>query len=668
MTTTTLERPASPVPAEELPDVASQQRRGNLLIIDDEEEIRKTLYRQFRKDYNVFTAASAEEGGRMMQTQEIHVVISDQRMPGGTGVEFFRIIRHKSPDATRLLLTGYADINAVIQAINNGEVFRYLTKPWNPDELQAIVREAFDKYWLIVDNRRLQEQQRTANLELEERVQARTSELTRANELLQTEVQQRRQIEAALRQAKEAAEAASRAKSTFLATMSHELRTPMNAILGFSQLLLRDPTLTVSQQHQLTRINRGGTSLMEILNDILEIVRVESGRVGLTPSTTDLHGLLDNLERMFRLRAQAKHLRFHVERHSDLPRGILADEIKLCQILTNLLSNAVKFTPAGGEIIWRMRSSSEPDGTLRLYGEVEDTGVGISPADLQRLFERFFRTETGKDLAGGIGLGLAISLKYVKLMGGELTASSEIGRGSVFQFDVRVERADEALAVAKTEPQPQVLYLLPGSPACRVLVADDQSDNCDLVADILAPLGFDIRTARDGAEAVAICQDWAPQLAILDLRMPVMDGCEAARRIRADHGSAVRILAMSAYVFAENQQRALDAGADVFMQKPFQVVDLLGRIKQLTGVDYVYGESPAAEAGAESVTSGDTCQVPRELVSQLREATSRAKYAQMLALVGQVAVLNESLGNRLRTLVRRFDYEAIQTLLSQEEA
>ena len=520
----------------------------------------------------------------------------------------------------------------------------------------------------ITEQKRAKEALQKAHDELEQRVKERTSELTRANELLQAEVQQRRQIEAALRQAKEAAEAASRAKSTFLATMSHELRTPMNAILGFSQLLLRDPTLTVSQQHQLTRINRGGTSLMEILNDILEIVRVESGRVDLTPSTTDLHGLLDNLERMFRLRAQAKHLRFHVERHADLPRGILADEIKLRQVFTNLLSNAVKFTPAGGEIIWRMRSSSEPGGTLRLYGEVEDTGVGISPADLQRLFERFFRTETGKDLAGGIGLGLAISLKYVKLMGGELTASSEIGRGSVFRFDVRVERADEALAVAKSEPQPQVLHLLPGSPACRVLVADDQSDNRDLVADILAPLGFEIRTARDGAEAVAICQDWAPQLAILDLRMPVMDGCEAARRIRADHGSAVRILAMSAYVFAENQQRALDAGADVFMQKPFQVVDLLGRIKQLTGVDYVYGESLAAEAGAESVTSGDTSQVPRELVGQLREATSRANYAQMLALVEQVAVLNASLGDRLRTLVRRFDYEAIQTLLSQEEA
>jgi CheY-like chemotaxis protein len=215
-----------------------------------------------------------------------------------------------------------------------------------------------------------------------------------------------------------------------------------------------------------------------------------------------------------------------------------------------------------------------------------------------------------------------------------------------------------------------VLHLLPGQPACRVLVVDDQQENRDLLEQMLVPVGFELRTANDGAEAVALCKEWLPQLVVLDLRMPVMDGFETARQIRAEHGSTVKIIALSAGVFAENQRMALDAGADMFLGKPFQEGDLLERIKQLTGVDYVYrdveSEKPAdlSESERELPTAVEIGQLPAELVNQLREATSRADYDQMLALVEQMAVHNETISRQLRQLVERFDYNTLLKVLA----
>ena len=221
-------------------------------------------------------------------------------------------------------------------------------------------------------------------------------------------------------------------------------------------------------------------------------------------------------------------------------------------------------------------------------------------------------------------------------------------------------------------PAPRVLHLLPGL-TCRVLVADDQPDNCELLKQLLVPFGFEVHTAKDGAEAVTQCQAWSPHVVLLDLRMPVMDGYEAAQRIRAVHGPAVKIIALSASVFSENQQRALAAGADAFITKPVREADLLAQIKRLTGLDYVYDDLGTAEAtpSTESVTASssaeDLRQLPRELKDQLLKATCCAHYGQMLALVEQVAALKPSLGDRLSKLVKRFDYKALQAILSQAD-
>jgi PAS domain S-box-containing protein len=476
-----------------------------------------------------------------------------------------------------------------------------------------------------------------------------------------------------LHRAKEAAEAANRAKSTFLANMSHEIRTPMNAILGFSQVLSRDPALAPPQRQQLTTISRSGEHLIAIINDILEMARIESGRVQLNPTELDLYQLLDDLQRMFSLRAQAKDLRFRIERQGAVPRCVLGDESKLRQVLINLLGNAMKFTPRGGAVTLRLDAETASDGHVRLRGEVQDSGCGIALPDLPHLFEPFYQAASARYVAGGTGLGLPISREFVQMMGGQVTVTSQLGAGSTFGFEVQVALAAEDGLPASAAPTPRALHLLPERPPCRLLIVDDQAENRDLLDNLLAPLGFELRTAGDGAEAVAQCLEWQPHLVLLDLRMPVMDGFEAARRIRAAQGATVKIIAVSASVFADSQEQAVSAGADLFVPKPFRDCELLECIRRLTGVDYVYADGEAATRAAVTSalplpTAAATRALPADLVQRLHDATVRAEFEQMLALTDLVAAQDEALGRQLRQLVDRYDYATLQQVLSQNES
>src|SRR5579863_5985074 len=363
------------------------------------------------------------------------------------------------------------------------------------------------------------------------------------------DVTERKRYEQSLQQA-------NRAKSVFLANMSHEIRTPMNAILGFSQLMLRDRDLTARQSQYLGTINRSGEHLLALINDILEMSKIEAGRTTLNSSTFDLPVLLKDLEMMFRVRTDEKKLSFSVEMIGDVPQYIVTDINKLRQVFINLLGNAVKFTEQGG-IGLRVRADREGATGHRLRVEVEDTGQGISPDDQANLFRHFEQTKTGQEAGTGTGLGLAISREFVRLMGGAITLTSQVGKGSVFVIHLPLKEGEAQAVQAKDKPR-HVLRLQPGQAMCRVLIADDIEDNRQLLAQLLAPVGFEIRLATNGAEAVQEFEEWRPHLILMDFRMPVMDGHEAIRRIRnMAGGEKTKIIAVTASAMDDNRQELM---------------------------------------------------------------------------------------------------------------
>ena len=470
------------------------------------------------------------------------------------------------------------------------------------------------------------------------------------------DVTERKRYEQSLQQA-------NRAKSVFLANMSHEIRTPMNAILGFSQLMLRDQDLTPRQCQYLGTINRSGEHLLALINDILEMSKIEAGRTTLNPSTFDLPVLLKDLEMMFRVRTDEKKLSFSVEMIGDVPQYIVTDINKLRQVFINVLGNAVKFTEQGG-IGLRVRADREGATGPFLRVEIEDTGPGISPDDQDKLFRHFEQTKTGQQAGTGTGLGLAISREFVRLMGGDITVNSQVGKGSVFVIHLPLKEGEAQAVQAKDKPR-HVLRLQPGQATCRVLIADDIEDNRQLLAQLLAPVGFEIRLATNGAEAVQEFEEWRPHLILMDFRMPVMDGHEAIRRIRAMAGGEdPKIIAVTASAMDENRQELMEIGADDFISKPFREAELFQKIHAHVGVEYVYAEHPTAAAQEEAaeLTPESLAGWPQDLIDPMREAVITADLDQLLAKIQEVEARDPRIAQGLRRLAEGFQYQKLLDL------
>jgi PAS domain S-box-containing protein len=473
-----------------------------------------------------------------------------------------------------------------------------------------------------------------------------------------------------LKEAEEAAEAASRAKSTFLANMSHEIRTPMNAILGFTQLLQRDPSLNAEQRASLNTIGRSGEHLLALINDILEMSKIEAGRTTVNPVGFDLHALIDDLAMMFKIRTDEKNLLFLVEKPDDLPRFILADVGKLRQVLINLLGNAVKFTTQGG-ITLRVTSTKHGSIALRLITEVEDTGAGIAPEDLGKVFEYFEQAGAGAASEGGTGLGLAISREYVRLMGGDISVTSQPRKGTLFHFEIDARE----LAGEQIKPPPRrrrVLGLRPGQPAFRILLVDDKEENRHFLRALLQAAGFTTREAVNGLEAVKLFEEWQPHLILMDVRMPVMDGYEATRLIKAtEKGRHTPVIAVSASVFYENREQILRTGADDFIGKPYREDDLFQKLADWLHAEYDYTEQEEVngakvnEAMPISLMSESLSKLPPEILEQIRKAAAGGYQDRLLALIDQVATFDAGLSGELRNLAIAFQYEKLNDLMKE---
>jgi signal transduction histidine kinase/DNA-binding response OmpR family regulator len=506
---------------------------------------------------------------------------------------------------------------------------------------------------------------------LDERVKTRTQELEQANRKLQREVEERTKAE-------EAAEEANKAKSMFLANMSHEIRTPLNAILGFAQLLLRDAQLRPEQRRSVETVYRSGEHLLRLLNDILEMSKIEAGRMVLQIENFDLRALLDDLEAMFRVLTRSKGISLEIVLDRDAPRWIRADEQKLHQVLNNLLGNAVKFTDQGGVVARigarpRTEQGREGPTTYDLLVEVEDTGPGVPENARRSVFAHFEQLGSSGRRKGGAGLGLAIAKAYVELMGGSIDVQSQPGQGSVFSFTVPVLQgeADKGRAGDRLG---RPTCLQPGQGEIRVLVVDDNEVNRELLVRLLEQAGFTVKEAESGRQACSFYDSWRPRLVLLDMIMPEVDGFGVLEYIRGTAGAgAAPVIAVTASVLQSEKERVLAAGAVAFLKKPFKAEELFQLLEEHLGVAFqdeeprAEGEPSAARTGGE-IDPGQLGRLPAELVASLREAALRLDVDGLREQLNGLGPEYAALAAGLLELVDAFRLQELQVLLQGEKS
>jgi signal transduction histidine kinase/DNA-binding response OmpR family regulator len=499
----------------------------------------------------------------------------------------------------------------------------------------------------LAQSRRDQEELQQYKQDLEQLVEQRTAELVVA---------------------RDQALAASHAKSAFVANMSHELRTPLNAILGFSNLL-RERGASEQQRHDLDIINRSGEHLLGLINNVLDVAKVEAGRSELEISPCDLGRLIEEVQNMVEPRALQKGLTLQVE-VPQAPLFVRTDPPRLRQVLINLLGNAVKFTDRGS-VTFRMKAAPAIEsGEVILTFEVEDTGEGITSADQALIFDPFVQTSPEKRQEG-TGLGLAISRQIIELMGGTIGVESTRGQGSCFRVEIKVERARES-EINRGPNLDRVTALAEGQPEYRILIVEDQHENWMVLERMLANAGFQVRVAENGAQGVQQFREWRPQFIWMDLRMPVMDGIEATRRIRAcEGGREVKIAAVTASGYASRRSEILAGGMDDYVRKPYRPAEIFECMARHLGVRYVVSEGSARpdNGRAGELTAEDLAALPDELRTELRDALITLNPAPISTAIERISRENRALGLILARYANGYSYSRIfDALMTEAEA
>jgi signal transduction histidine kinase len=671
----------------------TEDNKGNILIVDDTPENLQVLSATLSdRGYKVRGVIKGTMAIRAAKSAPPDLILLDIKMPDLTGYEVCEQLKAEpqTKDIPVIFISALDEVLDKVKAFEIGGV-DYITKPFQVEEVLARV-----EHQLTI--KRLQKQ------------------LQSQNQKLQAEIIERKKAE-------EAAAAASKAKSQFVANMSHELRTPLNAILGFTQVLLRDRHLSSEQVENLRIINRSGEHLLDLINDVLDFSKIEAGIIGLYETSFDLYRLLDSLEEMFQIRCEQKNLILNFLVSPEVPQFIKTDEKKLRVCLTNLLGNAIKFTSCGSvtlrvyaELSTQLPAQEKspitnhklPITNYQLIFEVQDTGPGIAPGEIDTLFDAFVQAEAGKRAVEGTGLGLTITRSYVEIMAGKIAVSSILGQGTIFKFNIAAKPAKAAEII--TEPLQQVIALEPDQITYRILIADDTKENRLLLVKLLQPIGFEVKEAENGEQAVEIWENWQPHLIWLDTRMPVMDGITAAKQIRTSETdklaeaqetkvvgvgftnnpipatnnltqptpevkqnnpmSQTVIIALTASAFEERRGEILAAGCDDFVRKPFPEQLIFAKMAEYLGVRYVYEDLPQSTLAysrkryyASEKPIGffpeQLAQMPRTWTQQLYQAANEVDEDLVAQLIEQIPESSTLLAKALRDLLEDFRLDII---------
>ncbi len=470
------------------------------------------------------------------------------------------------------------------------------------------------------------------------------------------------------KEAKKRAELANMAKSAFLATMSHELRTPLNAILGFSNIMLNDPSATKAQHDNLYIINRSGDHLLNLIDDVLDMAKIEAGKITYESSAIHLTNLLNNMVSMMKIRAIEKDIQLLVEFSKDLPVFVKTDSNKLRQIIVNLLGNAIKFTSHGG-VSFRVEFESKNKHWLIIC--VEDSGIGISKDDINHIFEPFVQVGVAHTTQKGTGLGLSLVKEYTKIMRGEVSVSSKLGEGSVFRLKIPIELTEEHEALLITQKHGKVLGLEKDQPNYRILIVEDQKENWILLNTLLENVGFTVVIAKNGQEGVDVFKTFKPHFIFMDRRMPVMDGIKATIAIRQlKNGNDVKIVAVSASAFIDQRAEMIEIGMDDFIRKPYRPSEIYDVLEKHLGVRFIYEQFSATTSENESrskILPNDFLCLPSSLRQNFAQSLLSGDTETISNLLAEIENINPQLSKNITSHIDNFNYSIILEILETLE-